>query len=65
MKEAGKFQRYVTPFTHTFKLDHPAYAARTTADWETKNVFKKVNQIIWENNKYKIEWMDKVKEAPF
>jgi uracil DNA glycosylase len=56
-KEAGKFQRYVAPFTHSFVLDHPAYAARTNSEWETKNVFKKVNQIIWENNKYKIEWL--------
>lgn len=67
-KEAGKFQRYVTPFTHSFVLDHPAYAARTTADWETKGVFKKVNQIIRENNgkEFEIKWLEEIQEdCPF
>jgi len=65
-KEAGKFQRYVTPFTHSFVLDHPAYAARITQDWDTKGVFKKVNQIIKENNEYTIKWVEEIEEeAPF
>lgn len=65
-KEAAKFQRWVTPFTHTFVLDHPAYAARLNSTWETKGVFKKVNQIIKENNGFKIEWLQKMEEeAPF
>lgn len=62
-KEAAKFQRDVTPFTHSFVLDHPAYAARIHSEWDTKGVFKKVNQIIWENNKFKIDWLDT--ELPF
>jgi len=62
-KEAAKFQRSVTPFTHSFILDHPAYAARMYSEWDTKGVFKKVNQIIWENNGFKIDWIDK--ELPF
>ena len=64
-KEAAKFKRYVTPFTHSFILDHPAYAARTTAEWDTKGVFKKVNQIIWENNGEKIKWMEEIDDCPF
>ena len=65
-KEAAKYERFVTPFTHTFVLDHPAYAARTHSEWETKGVFKKVNQIIWENNKFKIDWLDEIEEdIPF
>jgi len=65
-KEAGKFQRYVTPFTHSFVLDHPAFAARTTADWDMKGVFGKVNRIIKENNGYSIKWLEEIEdECPF
>ena len=56
-KEAQKYEKAVTPFTHTFKLDHPAFAARMNNDWDTQGTFKKVNQIIKENNNFKIKWL--------
>lgn len=57
-KEAQKYEKYVTPFTHTFKLSHPSYAARTSSEWETNGVFTKVNKIVYENNGYKLRWLD-------
>lgn len=61
-KEAAKYERFVTPFTHTFVLDHPAYAARTHSEWETKGVFRKVSDIIWQNNRFKINWLDSIED---
>ena len=57
-KEAAKLQKYVTPFTHTFKLDHPAFAARIQSEWDTQGVFNVVNRIIKENNNFKIDWLE-------
>jgi len=56
-KEASKAEKYVTPFTHTFCLDHPAYAARINSDWDTKGAFNKVSRIIKENNNFEIKWL--------
>lgn len=57
-KEASKLERYVTPFTHIFHLSHPASASYNNGEWETEGVFKKINQIIYENNGYKVTWLD-------
>jgi uracil DNA glycosylase len=59
-KEAGKCDKYVTPFTHTFHLTHPAYAARMNTIWETEGVFKKVSKIVKENNGFSIDWLDTI-----
>jgi len=56
--EAAKLEKYVTPFTHTFKLKHPASASYIDGDWETNGVFGKINKIIKENNNFTINWLD-------
>jgi uracil-DNA glycosylase len=65
-KDAQVFERYMTPLTHgyIFKIDHPSFAARQQADWETDGVFKKINTIIWNNNGEKIDWFGE-SEVPF
>jgi uracil-DNA glycosylase len=56
--EAYSYQRYITPFTHTFKIKHPAYYARLDQPTDFEGHIKKINQIIYENNGYKITWLD-------
>ena len=62
-KDATKYERYVAPFTWTFTLSHPASAAYKQTDWDTEGVFTKVNQILMDNNNYKIIWLNE--EPPF
>ena len=62
-KDAAKYERYVAPFTWTFTLSHPASAAYKQTDWDTEGVFTKVNQILMDNNNYKIIWLNE--EPPF
>lgn len=62
-KDAAKYKRYVTPFTWTFTLSHPASAAYKNTDWDTEGVFKKVNTILRENNDFNIQWLSE--KAPF
>lgn len=60
-KEAAKTSKYLGVFTHSFKLDHPAFAARNHDDWDVKGTFKKVNVIVKENTGKEIDWVpDKV-----
>lgn len=64
-KDAQKFQKSVSPLTHgySFKIEHPAAAARMSDVWDTQGVFTKINQIIKENDpKDFILWLD---ELPF
>jgi len=62
-KDAAKYERYVAPFTWTFTLSHPASAAYKQTDWDSEGVFTKVNQILMDNNNYKIIWLNE--EPPF
>jgi len=62
-KDAAKYERYVAPFTWTFTLSHPASAAYKQTDWDSEGVFTKVNQILMNNNNYKIIWLNE--EPPF
>jgi uracil-DNA glycosylase len=72
-KEAAKLQKWVFPLSNpSFVVEHPSYASRSGQDWDTKQVFHKVNQIIKQNNgeAYMIEWnkrnFDKlISEVPF
>lgn len=59
-KDAAKFERYLAPFTWSFVLTHPAFAARSSADWDTQGVFKKVTKIVKGNNNIDINWLDKI-----
>ena len=62
-KDAAKYERYLPPFTWSFVLSHPASASYKNTDWDTEGVFGKVNQILIQNNNYKINWLDE--DPPF
>lgn len=62
-KDAAKYQRYVSPFTWSFVLSHPASASYKNTEWSTEGVFGKVDKILRENNNYKIYWL--LEEPPF
>jgi uracil-DNA glycosylase len=55
-KEAAKYKRYVPPFTWHFEVSHPASASYDNIDWESENVFKKINKILKDNNGFEIKW---------
>ena len=55
-KEATKIEKYLAPFTWVFKLSHPASASYSGGDWDSENVFKKINQILKDNNNTNIQW---------
>jgi uracil DNA glycosylase len=57
-KDAAKYERYVAPFTWTFTLSHPASASYKNTDWDTEGVFKKVSEIVKQNNNLEIDWLD-------
>jgi uracil-DNA glycosylase len=57
-KDAAKYERYTNPFIYHFTLSHPAHAARTMSEWDTKGTFGKINRILKENNNLKINWME-------
>lgn len=58
-KDAGKYERYVPPFTWSFTISHPASASYKNTDWDTEGVFKKVSKIVKQNNNLDINWLDK------
>lgn len=56
-KETHKYSRYIMPFSHIFKLSHPASAAYAGDDeWDSEGTFKKINILLNEMNNYKINW---------
>ena len=68
-KSSYRMERYINPFCKIFKLSHPAAASHTHTDWDSKGVFKQINQILKENNGFEIMWnradWDKYCEPPF
>lgn len=62
-KEAAKLDRYVTPFTHTFPLTHPSYFARISQEMPSEGAFKKVSQIIKQNNGVEVQWLQKIENV--
>jgi uracil-DNA glycosylase len=59
-KDAARYVRNVTPFAWNFVLPHPASAAYKQCEWDTENVFGKVNKIVKDNNNLEIQWLDVV-----
>lgn len=59
-KEAGKLKKYVSPFTFSWSVSHPASASYKNGDWDTEGVFTKVNTLIMENNGFTIDWLEKI-----
>ena len=57
-KDAARYERYVPPFTWSFTLSHPASASYKQTDWDTQGVFKKVSEIVKQNNGVEIDWLD-------
>lgn len=57
--ESQYYEKLVFPHQHyIFKVEHPAYAERKERSWKHENIFKKINRILWENNKVKVNWLD-------
>jgi uracil-DNA glycosylase len=59
-KEAAKLKRYISPFTFSFVVSHPASASYKNGDWDSEGVFTKINTLIKETNNYTIDWLEKV-----
>ena len=51
------------------KIDHPVAASYHGGEWDSKGMFKKINRILKDNNKYEIFWdrtvWDEIKDLPF
>lgn len=62
-KEAAKYKSLLPPFTWSFTPSHPASAAYKNTEWDSEGVFSKVNEILKQNNNFKIEWL--YEEPPF
>ncbi len=56
-KEAAKYERYLTPFTYSYTVSHPASAAYKNGDWDSEGVFTKLNNHIKMSNNETIEWL--------
>lgn len=68
-KVSQKMKRYIPPFCRVLEVEHPAAAAHRNGDWEYDNIFKKINNILKDNNSDTIFWnkkeWDEYKEPPF
>ncbi len=56
-KEAARYKRWMPPLSWSFILSHPASAAYNQSDWDTEKVFTKVNKLLVDDGKKKIEWL--------
>lgn len=63
-KDAGKYQRYMGIFSHSFVVSHPASASYKGIDWDSEGVFSKIDQLLMQNNGFTIGWL-KDAEPPF
>ena len=57
-KESTKIEKYVDPFTWTFKVSHPASASYSSTDWDSEGVFRKINKILKDTNNETITWLN-------
>lgn len=70
-KDAAHLKRYIFEISNpVFVIDHPSYAARNGARWDTQKVFTKVRNILMQNNKVEIYWdkneyLDEMNKLPF
>lgn len=65
-KEAQKLERYFVPFNfHIFSVEHMAAAAHQNREWKHENVFKKIDIILNDNNKEKINWFKDLKTIQY
>jgi uracil-DNA glycosylase len=55
-QEAAKYERYASPFTWRFIVSHPASASYKGSEWDSEDVFKKVNKVLRESFGTRINW---------
>ena len=56
-KDAARYERYLPPFTWSFPLSHPASASYRNTEWDSEGVFKKVTNLVKQNNGVDIHWL--------
>lgn len=50
-KPSHRMERYIMPLSnYIFKIEHPAAADYAARNWKSEGIFKKINQILKENN---------------
>lgn len=55
--KAREYEALIGPQHYKLFVEHPAAPTyRGGGPWKHENVFNRVNQILWENNGFKIEW---------
>lgn len=68
-KASLRMEKFINPFCRIFKLSHPAAAAHTHTEWDSKGVFTNINKILRENNGFHVYWdktaWDVYKDPPF
>lgn len=68
-KISQKLKKIVPPFARVIEVEHPAAAAHRNGDWNYENIFRKINNILKDNNLNPILWnkddWDSYKEPPF
>lgn len=55
-KEAGVVDKYTAPFQWHFNISHPASASYSGEDWDSKGVFKKVENVVENSLGKKLNW---------
>lgn len=56
---AGRYEKYIDPLKHMIKVvEHPAALSHRGGygEWKHDKLFSWVNRILWDNNKYEIDW---------
>lgn len=68
-KVSQKMARYINPFAKVLETEHPAAASHRNGDWNSEGIFRKINQILKENNTQEVFWdkteWDEFSEPPF
>lgn len=53
-----KLEKYINPLFHyILKCEHPAAASHQHREWESNDIFKRIDYILKINNNVKINWM--------
>jgi uracil-DNA glycosylase len=55
---ASYFEKFKTPMQPSFVLSHPASAAYKHKKWDSEKVFKEVSELVYQNNKEMISWLE-------
>jgi len=56
-EKASRYKKYVAPLTWVFELRHPASAAYNDTEWDSENIFNKINKILKDSNGTEIKWL--------